>query len=82
MINSKIAVGVSPGADGAFGTSDDFLSGGGEIVKLVLVDGADATSHIEAGSFGRVSTAPYGTTQRPTRLKNPLTDTHFSTPAV
>lgn len=80
LINSDIIVGVSPGVDGVFGTADDSLAGGGLISRLLLSDGADPNSHIEAGGFGSVRTATFDTLQPARRLADPLSDSHFSVP--
>jgi hypothetical protein len=80
VINSNVAVGVSPGPDNIFGTPDDTSAGGGEIGKITVSLGADATSHFEAGAFGTVRIRPFATTQPIKKLVNPLSDSHFVIP--
>ncbi|HET6247223.1 MAG TPA: hypothetical protein VFE47_05930 [Tepidisphaeraceae bacterium] len=80
VINSNIAVGVSPGPDNIFGTADDTSAGGGEIGKITVSQGADPTSHFEAGAFGTVKIRAFGTIAPIKKLTNPLSDSHFLIP--
>jgi hypothetical protein len=80
VYSSAIAVGVSPGPDGIFGTSDDTSAGGGEIYKITLAGGADSQSHVEAGAFGLVKVRSLQSNGPLETLANPLSDSNFLIP--
>lgn len=69
VTSSFVGVGVAPGPDGVFGTSDDLSAGGGELRSLYLAFGSDSSTHFEAGSFTRV--------RMPGRILQPLLDPRF-----
>ncbi|HWE01815.1 MAG TPA: IPT/TIG domain-containing protein [Tepidisphaeraceae bacterium] len=80
LVNARIEVGVSPGADLLYGTADDFQSGGGSIGKITLFGSADSATRIEAGQFGLVKVPPLNTDKKPKKLANPLLDPIFVIP--
>jgi len=77
VLNSNVAVGADPGLDNVFGSLDDVSAGGGELAKLVVDNGADTTSHFEAGSFGMVKLGVLNSLAPAKRLLDPLSDPHF-----
>ena len=82
VIQSNIAVGVSPGPDGFFGTADDSSAGGGTIDKMTVAQGADPSSRFEAGGFGAVRLRPFQSVAPIRKLTNPLSDSHFVIPPM